>query len=125
MPDVDLTLDTRQAIVAHLGPTLGGATVYGEFTAADVSWPFIRYESTSVPYEDSCKTGSTVTVSLHVFADGPSTDAVLILAKQVVARMATFTGADADYLGNIGPLADNPEATKWHVVVRYSVLNVE
>lgn len=125
MRDVDFTLETRQAVVSHLGPTLGGATVYGEFTTGDVAWPFIRYAGTSTPYEDSCKVGSRVAVDLHVFADGPATDAVLLLAKQVVARMASFTEAEADYLGNIGPLADNPEATKWHVVVRYSILYVD
>lgn len=125
MPDVDLTLETRQSIVSHLGPTLGGAVVYGEFTPGDVPWPFIRYGSNTTPYEDSCKVGSTVAVDIHVFADGPTTDAVLALAKLVVARMSSWAGGDADYLGNIGPLADNPEASKWHVVVQYSVLNVQ
>lgn len=125
MSDVDLTLETRQSIVEHLGPTLGGATVYGEFTTADVAWPFIRYSSRTVPYEDSCKSGSTIAVDLHVFADGPSTDAVLTIAKAVLARMGEWVDGDADWLGNIGPLPDNPEQSKWHVVVQFSVLNVD
>lgn len=124
MADIDLTLETRQSIIAHLSPRIAGASVNGEFTPANIAWPFIRYSSTTVPYEDSCLDGSTILVDLHVFANGPATDTVLGLAKQVIEAMETWTGGDATWLGNIGPLADNPESSKWHVVVQYSVVNV-
>lgn len=124
MADIDLTLETRQSIIAHLTPRITGAGVYGEFTPANVAWPFIRYSSSTTPYEDSCHDGSVILVDLHVFANGPSTDAVLLLAKQVLAAMSSWTGGDATWTGNIGPLADNPEASKWHYVIQYSVVNV-
>jgi hypothetical protein len=122
--DIDLTLETRQSIIAHLTPRITGAGVYGEFTPANVPWPFIRYSSTTTPYEDSCSDGSTILVDLHVFANGPSTDAVLRLAKQVIAAMSSWTEGESTWLGNVGPLADNPEASKWHVVVSFRVETV-
>lgn len=124
MADIDLTLETRRSIIAHLTPRITGAGVYGEFTPANVAWPFIRYNSTTTPYEDSCHDGSVILVDLHVFANGPSTDAVLLLARQVIAAMATWTDGEATWTGNIGPLADNPEASKWHVVIQYRVVTV-
>jgi len=99
--------------------------VYGEFNPANVAWPFIRYGSTTTPYEATCWDGNTILVDLHVFANGPSTDAVLLLAKQVLAAMATWTDGEATWTGNIGPLADNPEASKFHVVVQFRVETVE
>lgn len=124
MADIDLTLETRQSIIAHLTPRIVGASVNGEFTPANIAWPFIRYSSTTIPYEDSCHDGSTILVDLHVFANGPSTDTVLGLAKQVLTAMETWTGGEATWTGNIGPLADNPESTKYHVVVQFRVVNV-
>jgi len=121
MSDVDLTLDARRSIVGHLAGAVG-ADVYGEFTPSDVAWPFVRYGGTTVPYEDSCSDGVTLLVSLHVFANGPATDGVLTLARQIVERMESWSGGDATWTGNVGPLADNPEASKWHVVVQYSVV---
>lgn len=125
MADIDLTLETRQSIIAHLTPqiTVAGG-VNGEFTPANVAWPFIRYSSSTTPYEDSCHDGSIILVDLHIFANGPSTDAVLLLAKQVLAAMSSWTGGDATWTGNIGPLADNVEASKWHVVVQFRVETV-
>lgn len=124
MADIDLTLETRQSIIAHLTPRITGAGVYGEFTPANVPWPFIRYSSSTTPYEDSCHDGSVILVDLHVFANGPSTDAVLLLARRVLSAMSTWTDGDATWLGNIGPLADNPESTKYHVVVQFRVETV-
>lgn len=126
MADIDLTLETRQSIIAHLTPRITGAGVYGEFTPANVAWPFVKYGSTTTPYEDSCNDGSVILVDLHVFANGPSTDAVLLLSRQVLAAMSTWTGGDATWTGNIGPLADAPtgESAKWHVVVQFRVETV-
>jgi hypothetical protein len=124
MADVDLTLETRRSIIAHLTPRVSGSGVYGEFTPANVPWPFIRYSSTTTPYEDSCHDGSVILVDLHVFANGPSTDSVLGLGKQVLAAMATWTDGEATWTGNIGPLADNPELSKWHLVVQYQVTTI-
>ena len=125
MADIDLTLETRQSIIAHLTPRITGAGVYGEFTPANVDWPYIKYNSSTTPYEDSCHDGSVILVDLHVFANGPSTDAVLLLAKQVLAAMSSWTGGDATWTGNIGPLADNVEASKWHLVVQFRVETVQ
>lgn len=124
MADIDLTLETRQSIIAQITGAVN-ADVYGEFTPANVAWPFIRYSSSTTPYEDSCNDGSVILVDLHVFANGPSTDAVLLLARQVLVAMSSWTGGDATWLGNIGPLADNPEASKWHSVVQFRVETVQ
>lgn len=124
MADVDLTLETRRSIIQHLTPRITGAGVYGEFTPAKVVWPFIRYSSVTTPYEDSCHDGSVILVDLHVFAGGNSTDLVLGLGRQVLSAMETWTDGEATWLGNIGPLADNPEASLWHLVVQFRVETV-
>ena len=127
----DYTLQVRQAVVAHLRSyapltdLISQSRIYGEQTPADVQWPFIRYGSTTLPFEATCWSGSQQNVDIHVFANGPFTDAVLRASAQVVAAMESWappagTGiVDAEWLGNIGPLTDDAGPDKYHVVVQF------
>lgn len=124
----DYTLQVRQSVVAHLRSyapltaLIAQARIYGEQTPADVQWPFIRYGSTTLPFEATCWSGSQQNVDIHVFANGPFTDAVLRASAQVVEAMKTWSMpgiVDAEWLGNIGPLTDDAGPDKYHVVVQF------
>lgn len=128
----DNTLRVRQSIVAYLrsyAPLTALVTssrIYGEEPPANVTWPFIRYSSTTLPYDATCWSGSTHLVSIHVFCNGPFTDAVLRAAAQVVEAMKAYEPdgtIEVEWAGNIGPLRDSPEteASKYHVVVQFNV----
>lgn len=128
----DLTLNVRRAVVAHLHSyapltaLVSAARIYGEQPPANPQWPFITYSSTTLPYEAVCGSGSQITVSVHVFCNGPYTDAVLQASAQVVEAMRTLDTYECEWIGNIGPLRDSPpdEQAKYHVVVQFRVTEV-
>lgn len=131
----DYTLQVRRAVVARLKAyapltaLIAAASIYGEQAESNPKWPFIRYGSTTLPYDAQCWSGSRHLVDVHVFCNGPYTDAVLAAAAQVLAAMdewqpPTGTGiVELEWAGSIGPLRDSPEseAAKYHVVVQFSV----
>lgn len=120
---VDFTLEVRQAAVARLiaqMTTLPAANIYGEYVPANPPWPFIRYSSSTLPWEATCYKGSQVSVSVHVFTSGPSTDEALRIAAEVVSVLEGLPAGEAEWTGNIGPLPDEgPD--KWHVIVNFRV----
>lgn len=130
MSTTDRTLAVRRAVVAHLksyAPLtayISAPSIYGEQPPTNAAWPFIKYSSTTLPYEATCWSGSTHLVSIHVFCNGPFTDAVLNASAAVVEAMKVFDG-DVEWDGNIGPLQDIPvgEASKWHVVVQFRIVD--
>lgn len=119
----DYTLAVRRSVVSRLKAemtALPAASVYGEFVPANPSWPFIRYSSTTLPWEATCYKGSQVNFDVHVFTSGPSTDQAANIAAEVVR---VLEAADMDWLGNIGPLRDEgPD--KWHIVVQFRTIEV-
>lgn len=119
---IDYTLAVRRAVVGHLISNVTlvpAANIYGEFVVANPSWPFIRYSSSTLPWEATCYDGSQVAADIHVFANGPSTDQAANIAAEVVRVMDTLPGAD--WVGNIGPLRDEgPD--KWHIVVQFRII---
>lgn len=117
----DYTLEVRQAVVGHLTQQLTGVDVYGEFVPANPSWPFIRYSSTTLPWEATCYSGSQVAADVHVFANGPSTDQAATIAAEVVQAMGSLVAGEVEWVGNIGPLPDEgPD--KWHIVVQFRIV---
>lgn len=120
----DYTLEVRQAVVSRLKQqmtTLPAASIHGERVPANPSWPFIRYSSTTLPWEASCYDGSQVSVSVHVFTSGPSTDEAARIAAEVVEVLEGLPAGDATWTGNIGPITDEgPD--KWHIVVGFRVI---
>lgn len=128
----DNTLRVRRAVVSHLKSyapltaLVASSSIYGEQPPANPAWPFIRYGSTTLPYEATCWSGSTHLVDIHVFANGPYTDAVLNAHAQVIEAMKGFVpdGAiEVEWANSIGPLRDSPpaEAAKYHMVAQFNV----
>lgn len=114
----DYTLAVRQAVVGHLTQQMTDVNVYGEKPPADPSWPFLRYSSSTLPWEATCHDGSQVNFDIHVFANGPFTDQAATIAAGVVDVLEGF---GADWLGNIGPLTDEgPD--KWHIIVQFRII---
>lgn len=128
----DHSLRLRQEIVAHLKSyapltaLVASSSIHGEFVKADPAWPFIRYSSTTLPFEATCWSGSQHLVTIHVFANGPFTDSVLRIAAQVVEAMKAFHPEgeiEVEWTGTPGPLNDSPpgETAKYHAPVQFTV----
>lgn len=128
----DNSLLVRREIVSHLKSyaplttLIAVNSIYPENTPADVQWPFIRYSAFSLPWGGTEYTGSQHMVDIHVFSNGPGTDNIHNAAAQVVEALKAlaFLGlAESEWIGNIGPLDDNPsgEQMKWHTVVNFRV----
>lgn len=118
---IDYTLEVRQAVVGHLTANMTGVNVYGEQPPANPPWPFIRYSSSTLPWEATCYDGSQVNADVHVFADGPFTDQAATIAAEVVRVMGSLVAGEVEWLGNIGPLPDEgPD--KWHIVVQFRIV---
>jgi hypothetical protein len=94
----DLSLEIRRAIVAHLRADASvtalvpAERIYGEWpTVTDPDWPFIRMGySDAAAFEASGWSGSESGFTIHVFAEGPGTDAVQTIAKRVQRSMEAF-----------------------------------
>lgn len=129
----DLSLDIRKAIVAHLRADTSvtnlvpAERIYGEQPAVSVpDWPFIRFGMPiAAPWEATCYDGSQNRVTLHVFAEGPGTDAVARIAASVVASMgnwepALFEDAGGGWVGT--QILEDEEPEKLHAVVQFDVI---
>lgn len=121
----DYTLAVRRAVVGHLNANVTlvpAARIYGEYVVANPTWPFLRYSSTTLPWEATCYDGSQVNADIHVFANGPSTDQAANIAAEVVRVMETLSAGEVQWLGNIGPLRDDAGPDKWHIVVQFRIV---
>lgn len=129
MTVADLSLDLRRAVVAHLRADdalialVPSASIYGEFATSDV-FPFIRMGySTATGFETSGGwSGSDHDFTIHVFADGPGTDAVYRICAAVVASMEEFEPAllglpQSEWISTV--VLPDVVAEKLHGVVRY------
>jgi hypothetical protein len=129
----DYSLELRKQVVAHLIATpaltalVSASRIYGEQPPADPVWPFIRYGlAVSGPYEATGPlSGSAHRVTIHAFAHGPYTDAVLNIAKQIVAAMYTFQPVqsliDMQWVGT-QVFRDTDEADGYHAAVEFDVV---
>lgn len=130
----DLSLEIRQAVVAHLRASAGvtalvpAARIYGERAASaqgEPQWPFIRMGyANSDMFEATGWDGVETQFTVHVFADGPHTDAVQTIAKRVVTAMENFApgnmgGASADWVRTVTVPDDIPE--KLHAIVTFRI----
>lgn len=127
---IDLSLEIRRAIVAHLKADatvtalVPANRIYGEFAASD-QFPFIRMGySATAQYEAQGWDGSEGDFAIHIFAGGPGTDAILTIAKRVVASMTAFApasieGAYADWLRTDVVPDEVPQ--KLHAIVVFAV----
>lgn len=104
MPD-DKSLEIRRAIVAHLRADatvtaiVPAARIFGEFrpVTASSDWPFIRIGySSALPFEAQCWSGSQNTLTIHVFANGPTTDSVETISKRVIQSVQNMDPASLD-----------------------------
>lgn len=131
---IDLSLELRKAVVAHLRgdanitTLVPSAKIYGEFAASE-DFPFIRIGYASAQGFDATGpwNGSESDLTIHVFADGPGTDAVMTIAKRVVASMANFAPvtislADCEWLRT--DVVPDVVAGKLHAIVVFRVVAV-
>lgn len=90
----DYRVAARRAIISRLTGNAGGAAIYGEGLPDAPSWPFVLVGAPSVvPFDPSCVDGSSVSLSVHCFAEGASSDAAGGLADMVVQRLG-----DAEFI---------------------------
>lgn len=134
----DLSLDIRQAIVAHLRmdadltALVPVSRIYSEFATfepADIPPTFIRmgYSDMSA-FEATGWSGSEGTFTIHAFANGPGTDAISTIAKRVQRRMETFNpqnvdGGWSEWRRTIVIPDDSPH--RLHAVITFDVSAVE
>jgi hypothetical protein len=129
---IDLSLELRKAVVGHLladaalTALVPAARIYGEQAPATPAWPFIRYGlPITAGYEATCWDGSTGTVTIHAFAEGPGMDKAARIAARIVASMAALAPAalgitDNEWIGtNI--VRDSAEADKYHAIIQFSI----
>lgn len=131
----DYSLEVRQSIVARLKAfaaltsLVSANSIYGEETAADPKWPFIRYGlSDAAPFEATGWDGSEHDVAIHAFANGPYTDAIEAIARQVVEAMKAWqapagTGiVSAEWIGKT-VIRDSPpeQKAKYHAIIRFTI----
>lgn len=106
MPN-DKSLDIRRAIVAHLRSDadvialVPSSRIMGEFAVIpngeQPTFPFIRMGYSSArPFEAVCWDGSENTVTVHVFAQGPSSDSVEAISKRVINSIQNMNPASLD-----------------------------
>jgi len=133
----DWSLEVRRAFVANLRGAAGvtalvsAGYIFGEFVVADIpaDQPFIRMGySAGDQFEATGWDGSEHDFTVHVFAPGPSTDAVLTIANAVIAAAENMTvggidGFSADWVRTI-TLPDEV-AERLHAVVTFSVTAFE
>jgi Protein of unknown function (DUF3168) len=127
----DLTLELRQAIVAHLRADANvtalvpAARIYGEYAGIDPEMPFIRCgDQIASSFEATCWDGMESDFNIHVFAQGPANDAVSRISKRVVASMDGFTPAALSMADNAWGgtqyMADGV-STNRHSVIRFGI----
>lgn len=135
MQPIDHTLDVRKGIVTHLRADaqltalVSSARIYGEVPEAKPVWPFIRLGIITTPWEASGQGGSQHRVTVHAFAKGPFTDAVLRIAKCVVTAMRSLTLDNLDLVQNewVGsqPFTDGDKGDDWHYAIEFDIVAVE
>jgi hypothetical protein len=138
MTDRDHTLALRQAIVEKLkanGSAVAGLVegrVYGQKSPADPTFPFVRYgvPSTS-PYEATgWFPGSSHSIALHAFSQGPGEDKCAALAAAIVAELEDDdlpledVGLVAIEWVSTQVLPDLGATDAWHAVIRFSAETV-
>ena len=133
----DFSIEVRKAVLAHLRADITvtalvpAVRIYGEQPAAAVpDWPFIRYGyPIAAPWEATCYDGSEHRATIHAFARGPSTDAVGLITKRIIASMGNFQPALFQDLGRgwIGStiLPDGDEAEDFHAVIEFEIIAAE
>ncbi len=134
MPVTDLSLELRQAVVAHLRADASltalvePASIYGEFATQETG-TFIRLSDQDVTgWEATCWSGSENTLAIHAFADGPGRDGIQKICKRIVAAMEAFSPAvvslaDSEWIGTA--IVTDVVPQKLHGVVRYRLVPVE
>lgn len=129
----DYSLDVRQAVVSHLKgdavltSLVSAKSIYGEQPGAQPKWPFIRYGfPITTSYEATCWSGSSHRVTIHAFARGPYTDAVLKIAAAVVDSMqrdipsGLLDITDCQWSGT-NVIRDTDEADAYHAVIDFDL----
>lgn len=134
----DLTLPLRRAIITHLKTdpaitALVGNRVYNE-TPANVVWPFVLYGNPiSDAYEQSCAEGIEASLTIHVFAKGPTSDAANEIGAAIVKSLtagpvfdpAGSLRADAFEWERTQTIRDTDEKSAYHAIVDFTVIAVE
>ena len=129
----DLTLELRQAIVAHLRGFAGLQALwdqrfYGEKPPTEPLKPFGRYGYDDMaPFNPECISGGSVNVTIHTFTQGDSTDTLKRINAQVIEALED-TKLDLDGGGwcydlsfvRSDTLPDGIDG--WHGVIRFNAL---
>lgn len=102
----DVTLVVREAIITALRANAGVASlvdpakVFGMWSPEDTVYPFVRYGAPDTrPFRATGIDGSSIAVTIHVFADGPSEDQACLIAAAIVKALdsaALSIGADGE-----------------------------
>jgi hypothetical protein len=135
----DHSLILRKGIVAHLKADAGltalvpASSIYGEQPPAKPAWPFIRYGlPLTTPERFDCYMGGEHAVTIHSFAKGPGSDAILTIRAAIIAalddaeiELPLDTGEDAKVtliahtLSNL--IRDTDEAGAYHDIHSFTV----
>lgn len=132
----DYSLEVRRSVVAHLksfGPLtalVSAARIYGEKQPVDAAWPFVRYGlSEAAPFDATGWDGSEHDVAIHAFANGPYTDAIEGISKQIIEAMKVWPGVpgtgivSAEWIGPKTIVRDSPpeQEAKYHSIIRFAI----
>lgn len=132
---VDLTLEMRKAVIAHLRADsritdlVPAARVFAEQPPAMPDWPFIRYGlPLTGAYEATGWDGSEATIAISVFAKGPGMDSASKISKRLVESMADFQPATFSLADNEWErtqiLRDEPDSDGYHAIAEFRVAAV-
>lgn len=120
---VDLTLETRQAIVSTLSPLF--ERVYGPKVVAQPVWPFVRVTVTQAEQQFAqCYAGSRLQVQVSCFSKTSDESEAVTMGARVVE--ALDAKSPARWIRRIKWLRsqtvrDTDEAGAWHQVVQFEV----
>lgn len=113
---------------APLTSLVSAVRIYPEEAPANPTWPFIRYGlPIASEFEATGWDGHEQEVTIHAFANGPGSDNLARIAKQVVEAMKSWVpdglGIAAAEWTATDTLRDSPEAeqSKYHAVIRFNV----
>lgn len=135
----DLSLPLRRGIVTALkgwvpltasGGRVKASNIYGEMPDSEPELPFIRYGTgIATGFEATCWSGSLSRVTVHAFANGPFSDAVLEIAGHVVNCIDALVITGLSITDNLwvgtNLLIEGENPSIYHAVIEFDITAVE
>lgn len=135
----DLSTPVKGSVIAHLASdtdltaVVPANDIFAMQVPKEPNWPFIRYGSPIIaPYEASCWEGSSITVTIHAFAETTEVEAgedlVGRIAGLIVDAMKSWSPQNFGLIENdwitTSVVRDEPEADRWHAIIQFRVTAV-